>query len=438
MSLRRSTRTPAKRNLEEVSEAVPAPTPTAKRQRAEPKPRPNTTSLQYLLTNPRSKLCKVDIANVFSFSNWELLSEDARQKLLPLLPPTAFINYVPTIDQSHPSNTVKKSSDDAMDVDPVAGPSTSERSLDLVDPNFLKCHFLQSAARQFQVSDKLQFLMKWSLAQPNSWQDQIVSGFFTEKSTQRVQMYNEAVANGTAHARWKDDEWDEEHPPASDDEPTPVASSITAKGKARATPARRAAFVPSIPQLAEHRLLRPGDLLLYKRAFTNPRLVVQKHLLVQSINEISGAVTFLLPLNTITSFNDDVLTFPAEILPTIPATTLTPTLSVSNSPQKLRRRTYDEFDDFPKEHSGRQEPQSEYFAITTSTTSAAVESHILPLFDNLPPEKMHQPDASSSKCFTVWRWKDEDAAVGGDPNARMGGRQNVGTLYYLSQSCPRH
>lgn len=60
MSLRRSARTPAKRAIEDIPET--APTPTAKRQRPEPKPRPNTTSLQYLLTNPRSKLCKVDIS----------------------------------------------------------------------------------------------------------------------------------------------------------------------------------------------------------------------------------------------------------------------------------------------------------------------------------------------------------------------------------------
>ncbi|KAG8893795.1 hypothetical protein FRC00_010037, partial [Tulasnella sp. 408] len=127
MSLRRSARTPAKRVIEDIPE--PAPTPTAKRQRAEPKPRPNTTSLPYLLTNPRSKLCKVNIS------------------------------------------------------------------------------------------------------------DQISSGFFTEKSVQRIQTYNEAVADGTAHARWKDDEWDEDHPSESEEEP--VAKSSTAKGKAKAAPSRK-------------------------------------------------------------------------------------------------------------------------------------------------------------------------------------------------------
>ncbi|KAG9041225.1 hypothetical protein FS837_012537 [Tulasnella sp. UAMH 9824] len=414
MALRRSARTPAKRVIEDIPEA--APTPTAKRQRAEPKPRPNTTSLQYLLTNPRSKLCKVNISDVFNTKTWELLSEDARKRLLPLLPPTAFIDYTPKIDASHPSN-VSKPSDDAMDIDQIPqpqSPQAGERSLDLLAPNFLKCHFLQSAAQQYQ--------------------DQIASGFFTEKSVQRVQTYNEAVADGTAHARWKDDEWDEDHPSESEEEP--VAKSSTAKGKAKAAPSRKPTFVPSIPELVENRLLRLGDLLVYKRGFAQPRLVVQKHLLVQSVDESSGTVTFLLPLGTTTSFNDDVLTFPAEILPTIPTTNLTPSLSFTNSPRKPLHRTNEDFDDFPNSSTAR-EPQPDYISITTSTSAAALESHLLPLYNDLPPEKIHQPDSNSSKCFTVWRWKDEDAAMGGNPNARLGGRQSIGNLHYLSQSCPR-
>ncbi|KAG8910286.1 hypothetical protein FRC01_006413 [Tulasnella sp. 417] len=304
-----------------------------------------------------------------------------------------------------------------MDIDqipPPESPQMSERSLERLVPNFMKCHFLQAAAQQYQ--------------------DQIAAGFFTEKSVHRVQMYNEAVANGTAHARWKDDEWDEDHSSESEDEP--VVKSNAAKGKAKATPSRKPTFVPSIPELVENRLLRLGDLLVYKRAFAQPRLVVQKHLLVQSIDEISGTVTFLLPLGTITSFNDDVLTFPAEILPTVPATNLTPSLSFTNSPRKSVHRTDEDFDDFPDSSRAR-EPQLEYLSITTSTSAAALESHVLPLYDELPVEKINQTDSNSSKCFTVWRWKDEDAAMGGNPNARLGGRQSIGTLHYLSQSCPR-
>lgn len=304
-----------------------------------------------------------------------------------------------------------------MDIDQIpqqTAPQPSERSLDLLAPNFMKCHFLQSAAQQYQ--------------------DQITSGFFTEKSAQRVQMYNEAVANGTAHARWKDEEWDEDHPSESDDEP--IASASNTKGKAKATPGRKPTFVSSIPELVENRLLRHGDLVIYKRAFAKPRLVVQKHLLVQSVDEFSGTVTFLLPRGTTASFSDDVLTFPAEILPTIPTTNLTPSFSFTSSPTKSRQRTDEVFDDFPA-LSVTQESQAEYLSITMSTSAAAVESHILPLYNELPPEKMHQPDSNSSKCFTVWRWKDEDAEMGGDPNARFGGRQSIGTLHYLSQSCPR-
>lgn len=71
-------------------------------------------------------------------------------------------------------------------------------------------------------------------------QDQLTSGFFTEKSLKRVEMYNEAVANGTAHAPWKDDEWEAEHSLESEEEPEPVVSSNSkGKGKAKATPGRK-------------------------------------------------------------------------------------------------------------------------------------------------------------------------------------------------------
>ncbi len=135
-------------------------------------------------------------------------------------------------------------------------------------------------------------------------------------------------------------------------------------------------------------------------------------------------------------FNGDVLTFPAEILATIPAGNLTPSFSArksqkeqltSDGPASFLTRPQD------NELSTYGNDQSEYLTITTSTTSVAIESHLLPLF-HVEPYMIPQPEESSSKCFTVWRLEGQESYAELDDEL-YGGRRCLGTLHYLSQSC---
>ena len=194
--LRRSTRTPAKTAVT----VTPAP-PAEKRG----KQRDPEAQLDYLLTNSRSKVTTLDIAvslehisgretsnetclallqDLLNYENFFNLSEESKELLCSLLPPTAFVTYTQTVDRTHSSGGA-----DA----PAASCPDFERNPATLDPTFFMSPFMLSAA--------------------HAWQDHIYSGFFSAKSQDTLAKYADSVHAGTLHAEWKDETWAREHPP---------------------------------------------------------------------------------------------------------------------------------------------------------------------------------------------------------------------------------
>ncbi|KAF8882293.1 Asx homology domain-containing protein [Infundibulicybe gibba] len=139
---RRTTRTP-KRKDEPAEVVQPAP----------PKPRRQAKDrLTYLLESTKSPLTKINISDIINAEAWNALSEESREHLKTLLPPTAFLE------------------DGA------------------VDPGlFTDAHFLAAA---------------------HTFQDHIFSGWLTPTHKTLVSKYLEEIRAGTLAAPWKDAEWE--------------------------------------------------------------------------------------------------------------------------------------------------------------------------------------------------------------------------------------
>ena len=71
-----------------------------------------------------------------------------------------------------------------------------ERSPALLDPMFFNNPFFLSAAGTFQ--------------------DQLSSGWLSDKEKDKVNQFLQGVREGTMHAQWKDEEWDQDHPTPKD------------------------------------------------------------------------------------------------------------------------------------------------------------------------------------------------------------------------------
>ncbi|KAG8882998.1 hypothetical protein FRB97_007371 [Tulasnella sp. 331] len=406
---------------------------SAKRPRAPPK-------LDYLLSDPKSKLCYMEITEVINANTWSMLSEDARNRLSALLPPTSFWNFMSEVDPSHPSRSskVNRSAEDRMEVDYLP------RSAAFLKDDFMSCQFLHAATNQFQ--------------------DHIFSSYFTEEHHKKVEAFQQALKDGSAHVPWKDDAWAQDHGEDDVSQPTtavqgsskrnvmtanndrcdyPPSLSICELNTLVATLSPYSVLFPSLRELAAHEYLRVGDVISYNRAFGKLRhsVTVKKDLLVQSIDPDSLSVTFLLAPSSLTSLGDDIVTFPSMILPTIPTTNLTPVglrVPGSNNSQAQilhPNNAFDPFDTSDLIETNYASTDPEFLSITASTSSLALESHILPLFDAVPPHDV-LTEAECLKCFTIWRWNQGEDDFGGNPDLPHGGRKIVGTLHYLALNCP--
>lgn len=115
-----------------------------------------------------------------------MLSEDSRARLCQLLPRTAFHDFQPTLDHSHPSQINKDS--EAMDVD-----SNVPRCNDLLNTDvFHDGHFLAAA---------------------HTFQDHIFSGWKSEAQVSKVAKFDQGLRDGTLHASWKDEVWEDRNAP---------------------------------------------------------------------------------------------------------------------------------------------------------------------------------------------------------------------------------
>lgn len=142
--------------------------------------------------------------DLINADTWNLLSPDSRVHLSTLLPPTAFLEFQPSIGPDHPASTrmdatVRETSDGS---DPVSG---------FVDPSlFTDPHFLAAA---------------------HTFQDHIFSGWLTESHLEKFKRYEQGVMDGSLAAPWKDEVWEKEN----HDEEEEAGEAMNGKSLASAT-----------------------------------------------------------------------------------------------------------------------------------------------------------------------------------------------------------
>ncbi|KZT67576.1 hypothetical protein DAEQUDRAFT_694007 [Daedalea quercina L-15889] len=371
---RRTTRAPIKAPLA-MTEGESSGSPGKDKTQASEKT--SADRLEYLLTNPRSKLTKIDISDVLSYANFLDLSPGSQQLLVALLPLTAFTAFSPSVPPTHvdylppqvdyrpPQSDVEAAvplDDDRMDVDAQPSgsgsfPGTQERTPATLDPAVFTSPFFLSAARTYQ--------------------DHLYSGWFGKKAREEVAQFQSGVHEGTLHAEWKDDVWERDHHPQQN---PPRQVDLTA--------------------LAKRGLLQQGDVLSFRRHFSRSSMTVEKDVLIDSINESSSTINVLVPPRT---------------TPNLHATLLV-------------------------NGRGEPEPQDRLQLMEDIADPIVLASGILDIDGRV--ERADRGDANGStaraawKSFTVWRWRDE---MRDDIQSQMtmarGGRERVGTLFYLSTYC---
>ncbi|KAI0665582.1 hypothetical protein C8Q78DRAFT_986076 [Trametes maxima] len=398
--VRRSARTPAKPTAKKLAAIALDPdtpnTAQGKRPKARSGPGEKTSAekLEYLLTNSKSKLTKIDITDVINYSNFLELSEEAQQRLCALLPRTAFATYAPSVSPSHPDYTPAAtqeghSGDDdskmEVDVDPDGQPPEVARDQTpaTLDPSVLTSPFFLSAAHTFQ--------------------DHLFSSWLAKKASVDLGKFREGAQSGDLHVDWKDEVWERDHLP-----PT-----TTTKNKSSSKMDMNA--------LAKRGLLQQGDVLVYKRAFLALNVTVEKDVLIDTVDPQTHSLSFLLPPGTQRSL-------PPALLGLGPHECEEKILSVVDvsDPVALERAVLDT--------DGRVRSADKYEQdVAAAATTAPLGS---PGFQD---EVVNLIAVRGWKSFTVWRWREEYRASGETvlpmEQQERGGREKVATLFYLRGCC---
>ncbi|KAM5540014.1 hypothetical protein V8D89_006154 [Ganoderma adspersum] len=368
---RRSTRTPAKTPGAAAASAPPESPVQAKRKTRDTEKSP-ADKLEYLLTNSKSKLTRVDISDLINYNNFLELSEEAQERLCALLPPTAFATYVPSVSSSHPDGRRSPGAADAMDVDvPVLrNPAT-------LDPTVLTSPFFLSAA--------------------HTWQDHLVSNWLGKKASDDLEKFRQGARDGTLHADWKDEVWELDH--------SPETPSRSKKKQTRAD--------LDLTALVKRELLQVGDVLAYKRAFPHLKVTVEKDLLVDTINASSQTVNFLLLPGVQSSLPPSLLVagsreYDGKLL----------SIEDIADPVALERGVLDV--DGRVSYSDKYEDDAASCPVTQTQLGG------------VPDELRNSIAVRAWKSFTVWRWREEmQGQVEMQLVQERGARERVATLFYL-------
>ena len=124
------------------------------------------------------------------------LSTDSQNRLVKLLPSTAFTTFQPKIDPTHPSVSYQE----VMDVDDPA----TDSLIETLDPSFFKdIHFL-AGLRTFQ--------------------DHLYVGWMAPSHRKDVETYTQGIRDGTLHALCKDQVWQRENAEVNEEENVTTSS----------------------------------------------------------------------------------------------------------------------------------------------------------------------------------------------------------------------
>ncbi|EAU83430.1 hypothetical protein CC1G_12333 [Coprinopsis cinerea okayama7 len=362
-----------RRSTRQAARPVPvASTSSPSRPKRVSQPIEPAEQLRILLESPKSILTKVDVADVFNLAAWEMLSAESRAALAKLLPPTAFVDYTPSLDASHPASSDMM----VIDTDPNASRPVNPSAI------FNNPHFLAAA---------------------QTFQDHLFSGWLSPPHLEKVQVFQKRIEEGSLAAPWKDEVWLEEN--AETTQALSSASSTTLAGFVESSslfrPAKklltrvfdlhrmsshgvsRGAAQIKLTTLVKEGTIQEGDILAYRRTFTTLNITVEKDAIIHSIDPKTHSLTVLTEGGTA----KDVPSYLLDSLPQNPSL-----------PTKL----------------------------TNITSPSTLETGLLDTDGRV--EKSARPNGNAWKAITVWRRRTGVDAIPGD---KRGGRENHGTLFYL-------
>ncbi|KAL1943738.1 hypothetical protein VTO73DRAFT_4183 [Trametes versicolor] len=264
---RRSARTPAKPPAKTPASAAPPPeSPARPRQKArEAAAKSSPEKLEYLLSNTKSKLTRVEMTEVINYPIFLDLPEEVQNRLCALLPSTAFSTFSPSVCPTHPDYDATGDGDQ-MQVDYAPDDRTSAT----LDPTVFTSPYFLSAAHTFQ--------------------DHLFSSWMGKKAADDLTKFEESARSGAMHIDWKDEVWEREH----------QRLFVNAKGK---QPPRA-----DMATLAKGGLLQAGDILAYKRCFPALNVTVEKDVLIDSVDPQTNFPTFLLAPGAQKELPRDLLT----------------------------------------------------------------------------------------------------------------------------------
>ncbi|KAJ7089190.1 Asx homology domain-containing protein [Mycena belliarum] len=336
-ALRRSNRRPKPAQRET---APPVNVPSKRKAKEDASP---ADQLHFLLQNPKSRLTKIDMSELINANSWDMLSPDSQTRLAALLPPTAFRSFQPTIGLDHPA------ADNTMQLDQK--PSDSVDTSFFADPHFL------AAARTFQ--------------------DHLFSNWLSDAHAEKVKKYEQGIKDGSLAAPWKDEVWERDN---QREERTTTSAANNLAGEAAEL---------KLIDLAKNSVLREGDVIAYKRNFTNLDIVVEKDVIIQKIDRRTHSLTVLLEPGPTRDL-------PSHLLMPGPTEPAAPT------------------------------------RIMTITSPTQLESGLLDVDGRV--ERAKRPNGNAWKALTLWRWSGDALNHSSQPQSnedRRGGRQDHGTLFYL-------
>ncbi|KAF7338738.1 hypothetical protein MSAN_02196100 [Mycena sanguinolenta] len=331
---RRSSRKPkpTQRELIPAAEVVPS------KRKAKDVTKEPAQQLRFMLQNPKSRLAHMDISDLINANSWNMLLPESQARLAALLPPTAFSSFQPSIGSDHPAAT------DSMDVE-SSGSGPIDHSV------FTDSHFLAAA---------------------HTFQDHLFSDWLSDAHAGKLKKYEEGIRDGSLAAPWKDEVWERDNK----EDPTIAHphSSPTLAGEAAEL---------KLVDLAKSSVLREGDVLAYKRQFTNLGILVEKDVIIQKIDPRTHSLTVLLEPGTKREL-------PAELLMPGPCDPSAPTRTM------------------------------------TITSPTQLESGLLDVYG---VDRAKRPNGNAWKALTLWRWNGDSMDLLTD--MPRGGREDHGTLFYL-------
>lgn len=301
-------------------------------------------SLSWMMTSEKSPLCKVDLSKVINGDTWFCLFPQDREALSALLPPTVYPFFEVSLPSYHPSKQGH-----ANEITPMLELDGIE-----ADPSsFLNCPHFEAAQVTFQ--------------------DHLYSGWYGKRHIEDIQKYQRVIEEGTGHAPWKDEVWEEEQRREEETENNARASSSWRSRDGLTT-------------MISHGLAGEGDIIAYKRTFPELNVVIEKDILLLQTG--TSSITVVVP---------------AKNEPFLPLGML---------------------------FSNPNPPSDGSLQQMTVHTLEQLELAILEMDNRISQEK--RLGGNSWKRFTLWKWRKEleeqSQAFGVGPR---GPREKRGTFFYL-------